>query len=626
MTVPPFDSVMWTGEMLLQARPGEHWPDVFDTTCREARRIGITHVQVNILADPFHQILLEQPDNHYAWFAAYGPALDQFVSSSVNEGVYPLDLLARNLERLKQASQAAIRNDLSPVLMLCEPRFAPERLFDRHPDLRGPRIDNPRCSTTVWHAVCTDHPLAREHYRQMLTRLMQAVPQLAAISVFTNDSGAGFCHSQSLYAGANGPDACRAKPVGQRVAEFLGLLRETGATVNPDFRVSLCTGIEAEERTQFVASAGDGVTDEVQGRYSWIGGLEDQWEAHQQVYGADPEATEAAREQRFRQFRQRLEQVRSFAKAPIGICSMPTDGFYPPLVYVPHPFQNLEILAWLREMDVRDLNCKGDLSRPDLLACNVNHEAFAAFAADPSRSPQQIVSDIAAEAVGADHGAALSEAWRIVDRAHRRRPFWTHMFGYSLALMPGPLVPDPEGLPAEQIAYYDHRAYADYESIPNRHRLAALQMEQGQRQQMLDRYRQETHPPLSGAIELLRTEAERCERGNARELLHEQALHVEHFLLWQRSANNWCEAGAYLAPGDGRSLPAREMKQIVDDEIAVTEALAALLDGRLHRFLYTGEVEGLFYMKSPNFVEQLRRRAAAMHAHRNDAVCVLSIR
>ena len=106
----PFDSVMWTGEMLLQARPGEHWVDVFDTTCREARRIGITHVQVNILADPFHQILLEQPDNHYAWFAAYGPALDQFVSSSVNEGVYPLDLLARTLERLKQASQAAIRN------------------------------------------------------------------------------------------------------------------------------------------------------------------------------------------------------------------------------------------------------------------------------------------------------------------------------------------------------------------------------------------------------------------------------------------------------------------------------------------------------------------------------------
>jgi hypothetical protein len=305
---------------------------------------------------------------------------------------------------------------------------------------------------------------------------------------------------------------------------------------------------------------------------------------------------------------------------------MPTDGFYPPLAYVPHPFQNLEILAWLRQMDVRDLNCKGDLSRPDLLACNVNHEAFAAFAAHPSRSAPQIVSDIAAGAVGPDHGSALSEAWRIVDGAHRRRPFWTHMFGYSLALMPGPLVPDPDGLPPDQIAYYDHRAYADYESIPDRHRLAALRMEEGRRQQMLDRYRQETHPQLSRAIALLRSEADRCERANTREVLIEQALHVEHFLLWQRSANNWCEAGAYLAPGDGRPPPAREMKQIVDDEIAVTEALAALLDGRLHHFLYTGEVEGLFYLKSPNFVEQLGRRAAVMRAHRDDAVRVLSIR
>ena len=41
---------------------------------------------------------------------------------------------------------------------------------------------------------------------------------------------------------------------------------------------------------------------------------------------------------------------------------MPTDGFYLPIRYVPHPFQNHEILSSLCEMGVKHLNCKGVLN------------------------------------------------------------------------------------------------------------------------------------------------------------------------------------------------------------------------------------------------------------------------
>ena len=48
------------------------------------------------------------------------------------------------------------------------------------------------------------HPKVLEHYAEMLTKIMQAVPELGYMCVWSNDSGSGFEYTKSLYAGRNG--------------------------------------------------------------------------------------------------------------------------------------------------------------------------------------------------------------------------------------------------------------------------------------------------------------------------------------------------------------------------------------------------------------------------------------
>ena len=614
-----FESIMLTGEMFLQGESTAPWETTFGRYADRAAAMGVTHIQVNMLPDPYHTVLLEQPDNHYAWFAAYGPSLDQFASSSLNEGVYLDALLARNRQRMKAAASIALARGLRPVLMLCEPRFAPERLLARHPHLRGPRVDNPTFSNTPWYALCTDSPEVRRHYGDMLTALMQAVPELAGISVFTSDSGSGFCHSHSLYCGPNGPSACRRIPVGQRVAGFLGCLQEAGAAVNSGFRVSLCSGLDDAEREAFIAAAPPGVTDEVQGAWSWVGGLEDQWAAHQ--YGSRIETVGRAQaaDERRAQYRERLQAARACGLDPIAICSMPTENWFYPAVYVPHPFQNLEVLRWLHDEQVRAITFKGSLSIADHVRYDVNAAVCGAFQLDPVPTTGDTVHAIAEQWIGREHAEALTRAWHTVDAAQRTRPLWCHSFGYSQALMPGPIVPDFAALTDEAYAPFDHAALRDLDRVPGQHRLRVLRIDETERTWMLNTYRQTTLPRIAEAERLCREEAGRCRDADGKACLLEQADHIHHFGLWQRSARNWCEAGAFLAPGTGAPAPTRSMAAVIADEIETTEALAALLGDRPERLLYLGTCAELLYKKATDFVAQLRQRAAVMRAHRTDA-------
>ena len=93
-----------------------------------------------------------------------------------------------------------------------------------------------------------DHPIVRRHFREALQKLGRAVPELSYLSLWTNDSGAGFEHTASLYVGRNGgPYLIRewrnhdkvAEAAGQSIARFLHNLRDAAAELNPDFDVIL---------------------------------------------------------------------------------------------------------------------------------------------------------------------------------------------------------------------------------------------------------------------------------------------------------------------------------------------------------------------------------------------------
>src|SRR5690606_10563284 len=84
------------------------------------------------------------------------------------------------------------------------------------------------------------------HYRECMEHLMKAVPDLDSISIWSNDSGAGFEHTASLYVGRNGgPYMIREWRNHQKIAEaaaasivrYLELLRDAARATNPEFKV-----------------------------------------------------------------------------------------------------------------------------------------------------------------------------------------------------------------------------------------------------------------------------------------------------------------------------------------------------------------------------------------------------
>ncbi|MFH1763654.1 MAG: hypothetical protein ABIF09_05615, partial [Gemmatimonadota bacterium] len=212
---------------------------------RRLAESGFTHAEVNGLAFP-RGIETGPPGEAYPMFYTYCPALDQFVESDLGEGLYPREYLSANLDFLKRNADLALKYGLIPGLLCFEPRNVPEEFFRRYPMLRGARVDHPFRSFKPRYNMTITHRLVREHYAQMVGRLMEEVPELGFLSVWSNDSGAGFEHTQSLYVGRNGGAYLIrewkdhqeiARAAGDNALRFLRTLRDAGRAVNPEFRV-----------------------------------------------------------------------------------------------------------------------------------------------------------------------------------------------------------------------------------------------------------------------------------------------------------------------------------------------------------------------------------------------------
>ena len=216
-----------------------------ETYMRELARNGFTHVEVNGLGSPMG-IETGPKGEVYPMFYTYCPALDQFVYSSLNKGIYPYYYLSANLNYLKENARLARKYGLIPGMLSFEPRAVPEEFFNKYPMLRGARVDHPFRSFRPRYNMTITHPKVLGHYAEMIQKLLKEVPDLGFLNIWTNDSGAGFEHTKSLYVGRNGgaylvrewkDDAEIAKLAGDNALRFFGVLKDAAAELNPDFRI-----------------------------------------------------------------------------------------------------------------------------------------------------------------------------------------------------------------------------------------------------------------------------------------------------------------------------------------------------------------------------------------------------
>ena len=201
-------------------------------------------------------------------FYTYCPALDQFVDSSLNRGLYPPYYLSANLAFLERNAALARKYGLVPGLLCFEPRSVPEEFFARYPMLRGARVDHPFRSFKPRYTMTLAHPLVRDHYAEMVRRLLEKVPDLGFLTIWSNDSGSGFEHTTSLYVGRNGgpymvrewrDHAAIARIAGEHALLFFRTLRDAARAVSPGFRVITRLESFMGEHETLWGGLGDGV-------------------------------------------------------------------------------------------------------------------------------------------------------------------------------------------------------------------------------------------------------------------------------------------------------------------------------------------------------------------------------
>ena len=604
---------------------------------RQLAAWGYTHVEVNALAYPMG--LETGPKGEtYPMFYTYCPALDQFVYSSLNKGLYPFYYLSANLAVLRRNAALARTYGLVPGLLSFEPRSVPEEFFARYPMLRGPRVDHPFRSFRPRYTMTLTHPRVLDHYAEMMTAIMREVPDLGFLSVWTNDSGSGFEHTKSLYVGRNGgaymirewkDDAEIAKTAGTHAVRFLGLLRDAARAVNPEFRVitrlesfygehdtiwaGLGAGIDVET-TSLVARGWEMPyrhprypdSNAINGGSVYQLGFADR----ERELGADLRARDAAAHHYF---------------------SAGPHQMFAPLVGVPYPTLTWRRLKLLHDGGVTTIANVGGTCPPALVPFNVNHEILRRFQFDAAMDIEGAVASVAARWAGPDFGPALQQAWALAEEAILAFPNTTTLYstiGFTwYRLWARPLVPNIEAIPPGERAYYEDFMCTTPHN-PNNVDLSRdvlftlLTPEKSARD--LERIDAHVWGPFDHAIDLLAFhEAGAGVQLGPANVVRDQWVRLRALRCWfmtHRSVSAWV-AGVYgwmgAPAGPERTRWRAVLDAMIASEVANSRELIDLLDTGIE-FMATTDLGESPLMHGRNLKELLARRIALMERHAAD--------
>jgi hypothetical protein len=591
---------------------------------RQMARSGFTHLEVNGLdfPEPFEPGV---PGEIYPRFYTYCAALDQFVASFLNRGIYPKDYLQANLRRLKENARLAARYGLVPVLLCFEPRSVPETLLEKYPELRGARVDHPFRSFKPRYNLAVAHPVVQRHYRELIQKLVRAVPELGCLAIWTNDSGAGLEFTRSLYAGANGSaylvrewseEDVFARSAAASAAGFLRLLRESAAEINPGFRVTTRLEPFGPERPYLLAALGRGLDVETPTL------LATGWESpYRHPRYADSEIGP------FTIFNNRFlpeerDPMRRLARRGCRTHVMYAHGpvnNFEPLLGIPAPWLTHEKLAALREVGVDHLAHLGGVAPPAAVPWNANEEVFRRFQFDPDADVDTVVSAVARDWARADCGAALLRAWRQVDRAIRGfmpNPLY-FSWGVWYRLWVRPLVPDIEAIPEGERAYYEAHLLSTHHN-PTRVDLSRdvlfHLMDAATARRTVTRIDRHALPPLDRALAILEADADHP-------LLLDQRDRVEALRCWcatRRSVAAWiANVHGYLETRNAKTRAAcrRRLDEMVRSEIANAERLLALRRRSQVSFMALSADRETTFIYDGSFDRHLERKIRLMRKY-----------
>ena len=586
-------------------------------------RVGGTSLEVNMLADAVPVQVRERRvyDDMYQWWCVYSAALDMFVESDLNRGTYDHRLLERNLANLKRHYEVARKWGLLPTLQVFEPRVVPERFFDKYPDLRGARVDCSDYSAEAEYALDPCHPMVRRHYRELMRNLLAEVPEIGQISVWSQDSNAGFPWARQLYAGPNGPRLARRRPVQDSVVALLTALRDGGREVNPAFRATICLAWFQDH-----AVPGSNPPDEIA----------DICAALPPDIGTSFTIPQAGREHGRTTGRldpARGRKIRSFGHEPQFQIEGPSNWWKPlgPMHGVPHPLLTFDMLRSLdQDAHARNVVLRGGIQTEVFVPNYINNEVIRAFLREGQDLdlPGLLRERATAWTASAEEAAALLAAWCACDEVVRRIRVlaWTVNFVSGRTLwrrLVRPLVPDQSRLQWEDWRHYRHLEFTvgptDPAWLDHFFKGWGRMVSDRDAHTEARRIESELLPPLRDAAAALAA----CETlsPTARDVRDRLAclghmLATDRNLLGAQEAIHACLAENLDVPEQSRHLP--RLRARLEAELANARAFRTLVESSPSRLIPETSGEETTYMHKAPFAWQLKAKIESMERHLDD--------
>ena len=602
---------------------------------RELARAGYTHLEVNGLAAivPFETTV---PGEFYAPFYAYCAALDQFVDSDLNRGIYPIDYLTANLNLLKKYAGLGRKYGLEPGLLCFEPRTVPEKLFEKYPTLRGARVDHPFRSRKPRYTLSIAHPKVQKHYQDMIRKLLAEVPDLTYMSIWSNDSGAGFEYTSSLYVGRNGgPYLIRewrtheqiAEVAGKNIVHFMQLLQEAAAETNPEFRVTLRLEPFKVEHDVIMEHLRKKLDVEVPSLLVRGYDLPYHHEKYRDIAGVAGSIHHLHLDRQEKKVLRRYEKKGQTAHM---IYSQGNGFNMEPLLGIAFPWLVWEKLQSMRESGITHAANLGGFTPSRLAPYHVNQEASRAFMLDPDADIDAVVRAAAQKWAGEAAAKDLLDLWKKVnDAIHWMPPLPLYSnFGFVwLRTWVRPIIPDLQAVPEAERHYYEDFMV----STDNNTNLVDLGRDvlfDLITQEYGDKYvrRVDKHvlPMLQEAVELAEKQAQDQQvAANARAVFRDQYDRLRALLCWvttQRSTAAWV-AGVYGYLGtddpDHREKWRAYLDEMMDREIQSTRDLLRLWQNSEMDFMVVSEAGETSYIYGENFGELLQRKIDLMEKYRH---------
>jgi hypothetical protein len=602
---------------------------------RTMARMGNSHVEVNGLA--FHVPFERGPKGELLHrFYTYAPALDQFVTSRLNKGSYDDDYLQANLNYLKTNAALAEKYGLTPGIVCFEPRSVPDGLLERYPVLRGARVDHPMRSFHPRYNLSVAHPVVLDHYAEMMENLMHEVPRLEYMSIWSNDSGAGFEYTSSLYVGRNGGgylvrEWLAAKDIAAAAAfnlvRFMKTLRDAGRKVNPRFRTLIRLEPFWEELDHIWKLLEDGLDVEVSSL------LTRGWELSYKhpKYEEVPQIHGTALFSRFAETEKPVMQELVAKGSRADIYFVPEIlGNHEPLMGIPFPRLVYEKLSAMAHVGVEAAAYQGGPTPPSFVPYNINQEVVRAFQFDPRMDFASFVKRKAEEWAGHALAADLVKLWELSDEAFCSFPIpiWIYAgWGVWYRLFIRPIVPNIEAIPEKEREYYENFLLATTHNrtrVDFRYDVGFDLIEPERAWKAVAHMDDDLLPTMAKIVDLVGAMEKKASTPAQKALVEDQRDRMAALKCWYRTERNvtaWV-AGVhgYIESKDEsfRKKCRALLKGMVLDEIANTKDLLRLWETSRTNWMMVSDVGETTFVYSKNMGELMKKKIALMEGHEND--------